>query len=89
MPKQTKKHFFNNRCYYDHIKDQDLISDMNKCWKYKRSRSVAPGFKTDLEVYLNRTVDNLQLRNNRNNNVNKSNNNNKNLIKTTRNYRKK
>ena len=97
IPQHTKKQFVNNICYYDHIKDQDLISDMNKCWKYKRSRSVNPGFKTDLEFYLNRSADHLQLRNNRNsrNSRNNRNNNinktfsNKSLSKITRNYRKK
>ena len=86
MPTHTKKQFFNNRCYFDHIKDQDLISDMNKFWKFKRSKSVVPGFKTDLELYLNTNVDQLQLRNNRNNSINKRDINNS-LSKINRNIR--
>ena len=86
MPTHTKKQFFNNRCYFDHIKDEDLISYMNKCWKFKRSKSAVPRFKTDLEIYLNNNVDQLQLRNNINNNINKSSLN-KSLSKIKRNNR--
>lgn len=89
MPTHTKKQFFNNRCYYDHIKDQNLISDMNQCWRNKRSRSVGPEFKTDIEFLCYNNIDNLKLRYfggkkfeektriYRNNNMNKNNKNSK------------
>lgn len=70
IPIHTKKHYFNNLCYYDHIKDQNLISDMNKCWKVKkikRSRSFDnQEFKTGIEFHCNRNINNLHLRNMRN-----------------------
>ena len=62
-PKNTKKLFFENKCYFDHIKDEDLINDMNKCWKFKRSKSAVQIFKTDNEIFLNRNINNLKLRN--------------------------
>ena len=71
MPKNIKKQFFGNICYYDHIKDENLISDMNKCWKYKKNKSVNPGFKTDIEFYLNKNSNNLKLRQYERNNSNK------------------
>ena len=67
MPIHTKKHFFNNLCYYDNIKDQNLISDMSKCWKVKkikRSRSFDnQEFKTNIEFHCYRNINNLHLRN--------------------------
>ena len=71
MPKNIKKQFFDNICYYDHIKEETLISDMNKCWKYKKNKSVNPGFKTDIEFYLNNNSNNLKLRQYERNNSNK------------------
>ena len=64
-PKNTKKLFFDNICYYDHIKDEDLISDMNKCWKFKRSKSSVERFKTKTDdiFCLNKFINNWKLRN--------------------------
>ena len=36
MPKHTKKLFHCNRCYFDTIKYDDLVHDMNNCWKSSR-----------------------------------------------------
>jgi hypothetical protein len=63
FPTHTKKQFFNNNCYLDNIKEQNLISIMNKCWKIRRNRSFSPGFRTDLEFSCKRNVDSLKLRN--------------------------
>lgn len=78
-PTHTKRQFFNNNCYLDHIKEQNLISVMNKCWKIRKSRSSSPGFRTDLELFLNKNVNTLKLRNQETHNyrkieVNKNNN---------------
>ncbi len=62
MPTHTKKIFLENRCYYDHIKDQGLITNMSRCWKKERSRSVGPEFKTDIQFLLDRNIFNLGLR---------------------------
>ena len=64
MPTHTKKIFLDNKCYYDHIKNENLISEMDKCWKNKRNKSFIPGygFKTDIEFFLNRNAKNLKLR---------------------------
>ena len=46
---------FDNKCYYVHIKDQNLIWEMNNCRKNKRSKTVANRlgkFKTYIEIYL-------------------------------------
>ena len=72
MPKNIKKQFFGNICYYDHIKDENLITDMNKCWKYKKNKSVIPGFKTDLEFFVNKNTKNMKLRNYENDKLNKT-----------------
>ena len=72
MPTHTKKQFFDNKCYYDHIKDENLISEMNKTWKFKRNKSVIPGFKTDLEFFVNKNTKNMKLRNYENDKLNKT-----------------
>ena len=59
MPTHTKKHFFDNKCFYDHITDQNRISDM----KNKRSRSVNPGYKTDIDIFINKVTNIMKLRN--------------------------
>lgn len=74
MPTHTKKIFLENRCYYDHIKDQGLISNMGRCWKKERSRSVGPEFKTDIQFLVNRNIYNLGLRNYGKNNIEKEKN---------------
>ena len=61
-PTHTKRQYIENRCYYDHTKEQNLISVMNKCWKIRRSRSCSPGFRTDIELFLNKNIDSLKLR---------------------------
>ena len=33
MPINTKKLFYDNRCYFDTIKHDDLISEIDNCWK--------------------------------------------------------
>ena len=70
VPKHAKKHYFDNSCHYDNIKDQNLISDMNKCWKVnkiKRSRSFDnQGFRTGIEFRCYKNIDNLHLRKSRN-----------------------
>ena len=71
-PKHTKRLFLDNICYFDHIKDEDLIFDMNKCWKFKRSKSIQR-FKTDKVLYLNRYINNFKLRNYDNKNLGKQN----------------
>ena len=66
MPTHTKKQFFDNMCYFDHIKDENLICEMNNCWKNKRSKTVvnqSGKFKTDIEIYLERSAHKLRLRN--------------------------
>lgn len=84
LPSSTKKHFIDNRCYYDNIKEQDLISDMN----YKRSRTVCcPEFKTRKEFYIYENIDNLRLRDYIKNNFKKDRNKSKSKIK--RNIKKK
>ena len=35
MPIHTKKLYYDNRCYFDTIKHDDLLNDMNNCWKEK------------------------------------------------------
>ena len=72
MPTNIKKQFFDNKCYYDHIKDENLISEMNKTWKFKRNKSVIPGFKTDFEFFVNKNAKNMRLRNYENDKLNKS-----------------
>ena len=44
---------------------------MNKCWKFKRSKSAVQIFKTDNEIFLNRDINNLKLRNYDKNNLDK------------------
>ena len=70
IPKHTKRHYFDNKCYYDNIKDQNLIFDMNKCWKVskiKRSKSFDnQGFRTSVEFRCYQNIDNLHLRKSRN-----------------------
>ena len=64
IPTHTKKHFFDNKCHYDHIKAEDLVHEMNNCWKRKgRNKSTfLPTFKTDVEIFLSRNVNNMRLR---------------------------
>ena len=86
FPTHTKRQFFNNNCYLDNIKEQNLISIMNKCWKISRNRSFSPGFRTDLEFSCKRNIDSLKLRNQELSNyrpidVNKNNNKTKNYLK--------
>ena len=72
-PKNTKKIFSDNICYFDHIKDEDLISDMNKCWKFKRSKSTVERLKTKADdlFCLNKFINNWKLRNYDKNNLDK------------------
>ena len=35
MPTHTKKLFYDNRCYFDTVKHDDLLNDMHICWKEK------------------------------------------------------
>ena len=72
MPTHTKKHFFENKCYYDHIKERNIISEMSKYWKLKRSKSFEPGFRTGVEFHCRRNINNLNLRNYDNNNFNRT-----------------
>ena len=72
MPTNIKKQFFDNKCYYDHIKDENLISEMNKTWKFKSNKSVIPGFKTDFEFFVNKNAKNMRLRNYENDKLNKT-----------------
>ena len=77
MPTHTKKQFIDNKCYYDHIKDENLIFEMDNSWKIKRSKTVVnppPRFKTDIEFFLKRNIRNLKLRDydKNNNNMNKT-----------------
>ena len=63
MPTHTKKLFIDNKCYYDHIKAEDIVHDMSNCWKRKRSKSTyLPAFKTDMEFLCNRNINDLRLR---------------------------
>ena len=71
MPTHTKKLFLDNKCYYDHIKDESLITKMDNCWKTKRSKSVEPQFRTGIEFTCYRNIDNLNLRNYNKNNFDK------------------
>ena len=70
-PTHTKRHFSENKCHYDNIKSQNLISDMNKSCKYKKSKSINNRYKTDNDLYLNRSIENLSLRNYENKKSNK------------------
>ena len=72
VPTHTKKQFFDNKCYYDHIKDENLISYMNKSWKFKRNKFAISGFKTDLEFFVNKSAKNMKLRNYENDKLNKT-----------------
>jgi len=75
MPTHTKKLFLDNKCFYDHIKDESLITKMDDCWKVKRSRSVVnPEFRTGIEFTCYRNIDNLNLRNYNKNNSHKKEN---------------
>ena len=39
MPTHTKKLFYDNRCYFDTVKHDDLLNDMHICWKEKEDFS--------------------------------------------------
>lgn len=90
MPIHTKKQFFNNNCYFDNIKEESLISKMNKCWRVSKKRSKSSdtrdsrGFRSINEYYCNRNINNLNLRCYENCFYNKTDNN-KNFNKIKRN----
>ena len=74
ITKNTKKQFIENRSYYDHIKEQGLISKMEDCWKKRRSSSISSGFRTGIEFTCYRNINNMNLRNynkNKNRTINK------------------
>ena len=61
-PTKTKKLFLDNNCYYDSVKENNLVHNMDKCWKNKRKKSTEPRFS--IYVYdLNQNMDALKLRN--------------------------
>ena len=62
MPTHTKKLFVDNKVYYDHIKNEGLITKMDKCWRNKRRSRSANGFRTGTEFDCYRNIDNLNLR---------------------------
>ena len=62
MPTHTKKLFIDNKVYYDHIKNEGLITKMDKCWKNKRRSNSVNGFRTGTEFNCYRNIDNLNLR---------------------------
>ena len=43
MPINTKKLFYDNRCYFDTVKHDDLLNDMHICWKEKEETILSTG----------------------------------------------
>lgn len=71
LPTHTKKLFLNNNCRVDHISNENLITDVDECWKQKRNDETDLRHMTLLEFSRNGDLKNLRLRNDLRYNINK------------------
>lgn len=65
-PKHTKKLFFENRCYFDTLKNENLVFNIDDCWKdekTKRNWSVDEKCLTKKDYSLKHDCNTLNLRN--------------------------
>jgi hypothetical protein len=64
MPTHTKKLFLDNVCQVDNISNENLITDVNECWRQKRKNKYKDlRLMTSTEFDRNRDIKRLKLRN--------------------------
>jgi len=61
-PTNTKKLFLDNKCFYDNLKANNIIHNMNECWRNQRKKSVEHSLSSyAINMHLN--LSKLNLRN--------------------------